>query len=66
VAKHGLRPIAYKDIVGWAYGDFVFTPEFDVMSDTSKLRRAGFHEVVDTEAMFVRLFDDYRGARIIP
>ena len=29
------------------------------MSDTSKLRRAGFHDVVDTEAMFFRLFDDF-------
>lgn len=66
VARHGLEPYPYDQLVRWRHGDFVFTPEFDVMSDTGKLRRAGFHELVDTEAMFLRLFDDYRRARIIP
>ena len=29
-------------------------------------RRHGFHEYVDTEAMFVRIFDEMRARRIIP
>jgi nucleoside-diphosphate-sugar epimerase len=66
VAKHGLRPHAYKDIVTWAYGDFVFTPEYDVISSTMKARRYGFHECVDTDEMFVRLWNEMRAGRIIP
>jgi nucleoside-diphosphate-sugar epimerase len=66
VAKHGLRPISYKEIVTWAYGDFVFTPEYDVISSTSKARRYGFHECVDTEEMFPRLWNEMRAERIIP
>jgi len=35
-------------------------------ADTSKSRRAGFHEYVETEQMFYRLFDEFRKARVIP
>ena len=66
VAKHGLRPFRYQEIVTWKYGDFVFTPEYDVISSTSKARRYGFHECVDTEEMFVRLWNEMRADRIIP
>lgn len=66
VAKHGLQPNRYEQIVNWAYGDFVFTPEYDVVSSTSKARRYGFHECVDTEEMFPRLWNEMRAARIIP
>ena len=64
VAKHGLRPFSYKEIVTWAYGDFVFTPECDVISSTSKARRYGFHECVDTGEMFPRLWNEMRADRI--
>jgi nucleoside-diphosphate-sugar epimerase len=66
VAKHGLRPHSYGEIVSWAYGDFVFTPEYDVISCTSKARQFGFHECVDTEEMFPRLWNEMRAERIIP
>jgi nucleoside-diphosphate-sugar epimerase len=66
VAKHGLRPFGYQEIVTWKYGDFVFTPEYDVISSTSKARHYGFHECVDTEEMFVRLWNEMRADRIIP
>jgi len=66
VAKHGLRPFGYQEIVTWQYGDFVFTPEYDVISSTSKARHYGFHECVDTEEMFVRLWNEMRADRIIP
>jgi nucleoside-diphosphate-sugar epimerase len=66
VAKHGLEPIPYEQIVSWPYGDFVFTPEFDIISDMGKARRYRFHESVDTEEMFFRLWDQFRAAKIIP
>jgi nucleoside-diphosphate-sugar epimerase len=66
VQRHGLLPHSYKDVVSWAYGDFVFTPEFDIISDTSKCRQFGFYEYADTEQMFFRLWDQYRAAKILP
>lgn len=66
VAKHGLQPIPYQQIVSWPYGDHVFTPGYDIISDTGKARRFGFHESIDTEDMFFRLWDQFREAKIIP
>ena len=66
VKKHGLRPFSYPEIVSWPYGDFVFTPHYDIISDTGKARRFGFHENVDTEEMFFRLWNEMRADRIIP
>ncbi len=66
VQKYGLRPIGYTDIVQWPYGDFVFAAGFDVISSLSKLRRFGFHEHIDTEEMFFRMWDEMRTDKIIP
>jgi len=66
VSRAGLRPTAYSDLVSWAYGDFVFASDFDIISHTGKCRRYGFQECEDTEAMFFRLWDAYRAARILP
>ncbi len=64
--KYGLRPDAYADIVRWSFGDYIFNYNYDVLLDASKARRFGFAEHVDNEEMFRRLFDDFRGRRIIP
>jgi nucleoside-diphosphate-sugar epimerase len=66
VKKYGLKPYRYEEIVAWPYGDFVFSTEWDIMSNLTKARRYGFHDVVDTEEMFIRLFDEYRKNKIIP
>ncbi|NMO13432.1 SDR family oxidoreductase [Pyxidicoccus fallax] len=64
--KHGLERHPYKDVSSWRFGDFVFAWDYDVLADGSKARRFGFHEYVDTEAMFLRLFADFRRRRVIP
>lgn len=66
VQQHSLRPIGYQEIVQWPYGDFVFAAGFDVISGLGKLRRYGFHQHVDTEDMFFRMWDDMRADKIIP
>jgi nucleoside-diphosphate-sugar epimerase len=66
VTKHGLKAHSYRDIVSWGYGDYVFSTGHDIVSSMSKTWRHGFREVMDTEAMFLRVFDHYRQARIIP
>jgi hypothetical protein len=64
--KHDLAPIPYEQLVGWDYGNRVFTPEFDMISSTIKARQYGFSEFQDSQEMFLRQFDELRQNRIIP
>lgn len=66
VSEHELKPTPYRDVSSWAFGDFVFSWDYDVISDSSKARRMGFHRFVDTEAMFAGIVRDLRQQRIIP
>jgi hypothetical protein len=58
--------IPYTDLVAWPFADYVFGADWDVMSDVTKSRLYGFHDVVDSEAMFVRLLRRFREERIVP
>ncbi len=64
--KYGLEPYSFEDLVSWPFADYCFTRDYDVMTDTLKIRRAGFHDCVDTEQMFIDLFDTLRAKRVIP
>jgi nucleoside-diphosphate-sugar epimerase len=66
IARHGLAPTAYRDVSSWAFGDAVFSWDYDLIADGSKIRRHGFHEYIDTTEMFTRIFDDMRARKIIP
>lgn len=66
VEKHGLRPIPYRDLVAWPFADYVFGCDWDVMSDTLKIRAAGFHDYVRSDEMFLRLFQKFRELRAMP
>lgn len=66
VERHGLQRTSYDDVASWQFGDFVFAWDYDVIADSSKIRRAGFHEYVESEQMFLRIFQDLRDQRIIP
>ena len=66
VARHGLVRRRLDEVAQWAFGDFVFRPGYDIISSTTKLRRAGFHEMIDTEEMLLQMLAAYREARIIP
>jgi nucleoside-diphosphate-sugar epimerase len=66
VRRHGLQPTPYKDVSSWAFGDFVFSWNYDFFADGSKARRFGFHEYVDSAAMFLGIFADLRRRKIIP
>jgi nucleoside-diphosphate-sugar epimerase len=66
VKAYGLRHYPYEKLVSWAFGEFVFRIGYDVLSDTTKARRFGFHEVADTEEMFARMFRELREQRYIP
>ena len=66
VAKYRLQPYRYDEIVAWPFGDYVFACDWDVMSSVTKSRQYGFHDVVDSEEMFVRLLRQFRAERIVP
>jgi hypothetical protein len=66
VEKNGLQKYRFEEIAAWGYPDGVFASDYDIVSDTSKARRFGFHDLVDTEEMFLRMFSDFRCDRIIP
>ena len=66
VERHGLVATAYRDVSSWRFGDFVFGWDYDVIADGSKARRFGFHDFVDTKAMFLGIFEDLRARRVIP
>jgi nucleoside-diphosphate-sugar epimerase len=66
VRKHALRPTRLDTLVLWTYGDYQLRPEWDVRSSMSKARALGFREAVDSRAMFIRQFEHYRAAGIIP
>jgi nucleoside-diphosphate-sugar epimerase len=66
VAKYALEPNPYRDVSSWRFGDFVFSWDYDMFADGSKARRFGFHEYVETEAMFLNILAEFRRHKIIP
>jgi nucleoside-diphosphate-sugar epimerase len=72
--RYGLSgPSSLEDVVGqgWAFADYVFghhrPPGWRTMiTDSSKLRRHGFPELVDTELMFVKWFERLEAQGIVP
>jgi nucleoside-diphosphate-sugar epimerase len=65
-AKYGLAPVPYEQVAAWGFGDFIFRCDWDVITSTTKIRQAGFHDVVDSAQMFLRLFDEFRARKAIP
>jgi nucleoside-diphosphate-sugar epimerase len=65
-AKYGLAPYAYEQVASWGFGDVAFHRHWDAVSNVNKLKRFGFLDWVDSEEMFLRLFDEMRAARLIP
>ena len=66
VAEHDLLPTPFADVSSWQFGDAVFSWDYDFLADSSKARRFGFAEHVETRAMFANLIADLRQRRIIP
>lgn len=66
VAKHQLHCTELSRVALWDYGDYVFRPEWDIISSMEKARRYGFGESADSLEMFAHVFAAYREQRIIP
>jgi hypothetical protein len=44
--RHGLEPIPYSQIASWGFGDAIFHTNYDNVTSTIKLRRAGFPDCI--------------------
>jgi nucleoside-diphosphate-sugar epimerase len=66
VQKHGLQPRRLDEVAQWTFADWLFRQTYDIVSSMTKLRRAGFHETIDTEEMFLDQLGRYRDAGILP
>lgn len=66
VREHGLLPTPFHEAANWSFANYAFAPTWDIMLDNTKARRYGFQAFVDTEAMFQRIFADFRAQRFIP
>lgn len=64
--KYRLNKHSYQELSSWAFGDAVFSWDYDFFGDGTKARRLGFHEFIDTEQMFFKLFDELKAKKIIP
>jgi nucleoside-diphosphate-sugar epimerase len=65
-ATYGLAATSYAEVSSWPFADFVFGWDYDFFADSSKARRAGFHEYVATDEMFFGIFAELRRRGIIP
>ena len=62
----GLVQPDYASAVGWGFGDFVFGSSFDVVSDMTKIRLAGFTEDADPVAALIGAIERQIAARTLP
>ena len=46
--------------VNWNFGDFIFSSKQDIMSDCTKLRKAGYNLFEDSEVIFLKLLSNFK------
>ena len=66
VRKYGLAPTSLDEVADWAFADFHWVQNYDVVSDPSKLRKVGFAETIDSGQMLLTHLARYREAKILP
>ncbi len=66
VHRYGLATHDYAQAVGWGFGDWVFHTGFDVVSDLTKLRLHGCHEIRPTDDVFIEKLGQLQARRLIP
>ncbi len=64
--KYPLQNHSYEEVSSWPFADGVFSWDYDFLSDSSKARRYGFHEYVETKTMFFDMFKKLMSEGTIP
>ena len=63
---HRLEPTPFHELAAWEFADFIFHSTWDNVSSTIKIRQAGFPDCIDSEQMFIELFDTLADRNLIP
>jgi nucleoside-diphosphate-sugar epimerase len=66
VERHGLQPRPWTAVASWAFGNYALGMEYDHMSDTTKCRRYGFQDCINSEERLLEQLADMRRARLVP
>ncbi|VTU34829.1 Putative NADH-flavin reductase [Variovorax sp. PBS-H4] len=64
--RQGLRGIDIAKIVDWAWVDYMLRMSHDVVLETGKIRRAGFHACIETDRVFVQRLRELQEHKVIP
>ena len=64
--QYQLRRYTVADLATWRFLDYALANGFDQMSSLTKIRQAGWHEVLDTEDTITQQLQRMRTDRIIP
>jgi len=64
--RYGLVTQDYRQAVAWEFGDWIFQTGFDVVSDLTKLRLHGCHELRSTDEVFIEKLGQLQAKRLIP
>jgi hypothetical protein len=64
--KNQLLRYKINDLATWQFMDYAFSNGFDQMSSLTKIRQAGWHDVLDTEDTITQQLQSMRDKRIIP
>jgi nucleoside-diphosphate-sugar epimerase len=65
-ARHGLVQPDLATLVGWAFGDFIFHTESDVISDVNKIYEFGFTERMNSTKSLIAAIDSLKQQRVLP
>jgi nucleoside-diphosphate-sugar epimerase len=61
-----LREFPIASIVNWSWVDYMLQMENDVVLETGKIRRAGFHDCIETDTTFVQRLRELQENKVIP
>jgi nucleoside-diphosphate-sugar epimerase len=64
--RAGLREIELASIVNWGWADYMLRMAHDVVLETGKIRRAGFHDCIETDTVFLQRLRELQERRILP
>ena len=64
--RAGLRNTDIRTIVNWGWLDYMLRMEHDVVLETGKIRRAGFHDCIETDSVFVQRLRELQECKVLP
>lgn len=64
--RRGLEPLDIARVVDWRWMDYMLRQGHDIVLETRKIREAGFHACIDTEAVLIQRLQELQRARVLP